>query len=249
MGPDHPQEEIYFESKHGKRYLAENSSWNFETAPDAWQPGADFSAPTCAACHLSGLGPLSTTHDVGERLKWELQTPMSEPNWDHDPDKAREKMLAVCAQCHSPRWSKNYLERGDQVQIHYNEVYYKPAKAIMDDLYERGLLTPWPVFDEEIEWVFYEFWHHEGRRARMGAMMMGPDYTWWHGFYELKRNYQKIVRLAREIEKKGHGSPVFVPGADGENLTPADSPSLPGHWKNIKHLDGVPGTAPTRPGK
>jgi len=25
-------------------------------------------------------------------------------------------------------------------------------------------------------------WHHEGRRARMGTAMMGPDYAWWHGF-------------------------------------------------------------------
>ena len=80
LGPDHPQDEIYFSSKHGKRYLAEKHKWRFDAAPDAWEPGTDFSAPTCAVCHMSGVGPLATTHDVGERLKWEAQAPLTVPN-------------------------------------------------------------------------------------------------------------------------------------------------------------------------
>lgn len=240
LGPDHPQDEIYFESKHGKRYLAENDLWRFDSAPDLWEPGVDFTAPTCATCHMSGIGALATTHDVGERLKWETQLPMSVPNWDHDPERARERMIAVCQQCHSPRWSKNYLDRFDLTTEHYNNVYFKPAKAIMDDLHAKKLLTPWPVMDEEIEVVFYEYWHHEGRRARMGAMMMAPDYSWWHGFYEMKQHYQELVRLAEEVREKGHGSPVYMPGSDGRNLTPAETPALPDEWKKIKNLRGLP---------
>jgi hypothetical protein len=240
LGPDHPQDEIYFESKHGKRYLAESHEWNFTAAPDAWEPGSDFTAPTCAACHLSGIGPLSTTHDVGERLKWESQAPLTVPNKDHDADAARNKMVTACTQCHSPNWAKNYLERYDAAILHYNDNYYKPIKAVMDGLYAKGILTKWPVFDEEIEWKFYEFWHHEGRRARMGAMMMGPDYAWWHGFYDCKKTYQEIIRLAEEAKEKGHGSPVFVPGSGGENLTPADVAPLPEGWKDVKHLQGMP---------
>jgi hypothetical protein len=57
-------------------------------------------------------------------------------------------------------------------------------------------------FDEEIEWQFYEFWHHEGRRARMGAAMMAPDYAWWHGFYELKHRYLHIERMAEELKSR-----------------------------------------------
>jgi hypothetical protein len=242
LGPDHPQDEIYFESKHGKRYLAEGDLWNYAPAPDLWEPGADFTAPTCAVCHLAGVGPLATTHDVGERLKWETQLPLSVPNKDFDGDQARARMTAVCQQCHSPRWSKNYLARFDLTIANYNDNYFKPAKAIMDDLYAKKLLTAWPVFDEEIEWVFYEYWHHEGRRARMGAMMMGPDYAWWHGFYEMKRHYQELVRLAEEARRNGNGSPVYVPGAGGRNLTPADSPALPAYWKEIKNLKGMPPT-------
>jgi len=146
----------------------------------------------------------------------------------------------ACTQCHSPRWAKNYLDRYDLAIANYNENYFKPVKGKMDDLYKRGVLTTWPIFDEEIEWVFYELWHHEGRRARMGSAMMGPDYTWWHGFYELKKTFQHFFKLAEEAEEKGHGSPYFVPGAGGENLTPAKIDPLPGGWDKVEHLKGRP---------
>ena len=240
MGPDHPQNEIYFESKHGKRYLAEGDTWNWDAAPDAWEPSSDYTAPTCATCHMAGIGPLGTTHDIGERLKWESQAPLSVMNKDHDGDKEREKMITACTQCHSPRWAKNYLTRYDQTNVHYNENYFKPAKAMVDDLYEDGILTKWPIFDEEVEWIMYEFWHHEGRRARMGAAMMGPDYSWWHGFYDLKKSYRHLVLAVEEAREKGHGTPVYVPGSGGENLTPAEQESLPEAWKSIKNLKGMP---------
>lgn len=243
LGPDHPQEEIYFESKHGKRYLAEGDEWTFDAAPDAWEPGVHFSAPTCAACHMSGIGPLSTSHDVGERLKWEAQAPMSVPNKDHDGDVERTKMLTVCTQCHSPRWAGNYLARYDGVMVHYNEQYFKPAKELMEGLYADGILTRWPIFDEEIEWTFYEFWHHEGRRARMGSAMMGPDYAWWHGFYDLKKTWGHLVHQAAAARKAGHGSPVYVPGADGPNSTPAQQSPFPQAWDEVEHLEGRPGAA------
>ncbi len=240
LGPDHPQNEIYFESKHGKRYLAENADWRFDSAPDAWEPSTDFTAPTCAACHMSGLGGLATSHDVGQRLKWESQAPLTILNKDYDGEEERGKMIAVCMQCHSPRWSKNYLTRYDLAIANYNELYFKPVKSIMDDLYSEGILTEWPMFDEEIEWVFYEFWHHEGRRARMGSAMMGPDYSWWHGFYDLKRTYQHFIKLAEEAQEAGHGSPVYVPGSGGDNLTSDSVDPLPEGWKKVPNLKGKP---------
>jgi hypothetical protein len=189
---------------------------------------------------MSGVGPLATTHDVGERLKWEIQAPLTVPNKDHDPDEARKKMRTVCVQCHSPRWADGYLGRFDRAVKNYDDNYFKPVKAVMDDLYAKGLLTKWPYFDEEIEFVFYEFWHNEGRRARMGAAMMGADYAWWHGFYELKKHYNKFIHLAEKVRKDGHGSPVYVPGSGGRNLTPADVAPLPEGWKDVKHLKGKP---------
>jgi hypothetical protein len=85
----------------------------------------------------------------------------------------------------------------------YNERYFRPIRALMNSLYEKGFLSNKSYFDEDLEWDFYELWHHEGRRARMGAAMMAPDYAWWHGFYELKHRFVKIVKEADALKEKG----------------------------------------------
>jgi len=63
-------------------------------------------------------------------------------------------------------------------------------------------------FDEKIEWTYFYLWHHEGRRARMGASMMGPDYTQWHGNFEVAdRFYMEFVPEVEELIEywKVHG--------------------------------------------
>ena len=220
LGPDHPQKEIYFESKHGLRYQAEGDTWNWNAAPGTWEPGKDYTAPTCATCHMSGVGPLPTTHNVATRLKWETQTPAIVLNKDYNPEEARKNMLTVCVQCHSKQWAQNYMHRFDLAIENYGDQYFIPAKRMMKELYAKGLLTKWPYFDEKIEWDFYELWHHEGRRARMGAMMMGPDYSWWHGFYDLKKTFLEMEQLYYDALKRGKAQPKYIPGATGKNITP-----------------------------
>jgi hydroxylamine dehydrogenase len=105
----------------------------------------------------------------------------------------------------------------DVVMANYNDVYFKPVKKVLDELYEKKLLDKTKFFDEPLEFEFYELWHHEGRRARMGAQMMAPDYTWWHGFYELKKRYVNFMKEAQELIKhnqKAYKAPVF-PGTGG----------------------------------
>jgi hypothetical protein len=103
----------------------------------------------------------------------------------------------------------------------------------MDQLYAQGTLSKQKYFDEELEWQYYEFWHHEGRRARMGTAMMAPDYAWWHGFYELKHRYVHLMELVRQRHEKGKGDPFDVfPGrmgitADTSPHTPAGSTENP----------------------
>jgi hypothetical protein len=97
-------------------------------------------------------------------------------------------MQDVCANCHATGWVENFYKQYDLTVDLYNEKFAKPAKDVMDKLRAGGKLSATP-FDEEIEWTFYELWHHEGRRARMGTAMMGPDYTQWHGFYEVAKHF------------------------------------------------------------
>ena len=231
LGPDHPQIEIYMESKHGDIYTAQGDEYNWNAAPGTWTPGVDYRGPTCASCHMSGAGTVLTTHDVTERLSWELQTPLTvrpqdfaafpaKTNWRVE----REKMKEVCRQCHSDTWVNDHYAKLDKVVGEYDEVYFKPAKKMLDDLYAKRLLDDSRFFDERLEFEFYELWHHEGRRARMGAAMMAPDYSWWHGFYECKKRYVNFMEEARKLIE--HGTKAYraedFPNATGNTQVPPE---------------------------
>lgn len=231
LGPDHPQIEIYMESKHGDIYTAFGDEYNWNAAPGTWTPGVDFRGPTCASCHISGAGTVLTSHDVTERLSWETQAPLTvrpsefaafpaQTNWQVE----REKMQAICMQCHGKTWVTDHYLKLDKVIHEYNEVYFKPAKAMLDELYGKGLLDQTKYFDERLEVEYYELWHHEGRRARMGAAMMAPDYSWWHGFYECKKRYNNFMEEARHLvhsNQKAYRATDF-PNATGSTERPKE---------------------------
>ena len=229
LGPDHPQIEIYNESKHGTIYHAYENEFNFDAAGGTWTAGVDYRAPTCAACHMSGAGKVLTSHDVTERLSWETQAPLTVRPADFKPLPAntdwkaeRAKMKAVCQQCHGDSWIEDFYQGFDKVVQEYNEVYFAPAKKMLDNLYDMGLLDKTRFFDEHLEVQFYELWHHEGRRARMGAMMMAPDYSWWHGFYECKKRLNEFNEEADELIKSGEKAHVYrdYPNATGDTTRP-----------------------------
>lgn len=75
-GPDVPAFKVYSASKHGNIFSAMNSAWNFSAVP--WTVGKDFSAPTCAACHMSlvnnseGAVVAQRTHQMNDRLAWRI---------------------------------------------------------------------------------------------------------------------------------------------------------------------------------
>jgi hypothetical protein len=185
LGPDHPQAEIYAESKHGITYRAKIAEMNLDSK--SWVLGKDYSAaPTCATCHMSATKELPLSHDVGARISWTLRPEVSIKldRWDT----RRNDMQKVCSNCHGKDWVQNFYKQYDAAVDLYNGKFAVPAKAVMKKLRDAGKLTPTP-FDEKFEWTYYELWHHQGRRARMGTAMMGPDYTQWHGFYEVAQSF------------------------------------------------------------
>ncbi len=198
MGPDHPQIEIFDESKHGIAFRTRLSEMNL--ASEKWVLGVDYTAaPTCATCHMSATRNQAVTHDVGARISWTLRPVVSKKleNWE----KKRTAMTDVCANCHAPDFVASFYKNYDDTIDLWNTKFALPAQSVITALRDAGKLTPTP-FDEELEWVFYRLWHHEGRRARMGASMQGPDYVQWHGFFEVAENfYTKFLPLASEVGK------------------------------------------------
>ena len=247
MGPDHPQIEIYNESKHGIAFYANRAEMALDKDGE-WILGRDYSAaPTCATCHISGyMTPqglvAGNSHDVGERISWTLRPVVStklnlvvfedgfKENFpDTKPlpkvgdtvetdekavenerlvtrklprrvekivtwEERRNKMKAVCHNCHNDTFVNNFYRQYDELVVLYNDKFARPAQALIDELLRDGALKPTAPFEHEVQWVFYELWHHEGRRARHGASMMGPDYTHWHGMYEVAKHfYEKFL--------------------------------------------------------
>ncbi len=264
MGPDHPQIEIYNESKHGIAFYANRDEMALDK-DDEWILGVDYSAaPTCATCHISShMVPegiyVGNSHDVGERISWTLRPPIStkinlviyEDRYKEDypegralpavgstvetkekvvengnlvtrtvPRKVfrvvkwqerREQMKGVCRNCHGDAFVEGFYAQFDDLVNLYNEKFAIPGMKFMKELEEDGVLSANAPFEHEVQWVWWELWHHEGRRARHGASMMGPDYTHWHGMYEVSKHFYleflpKVIEAAAtkgpEMEEK-----------------------------------------------
>ena len=233
LGPDHPQKEVYEESKHGVAYRDMKDKMKLDG--DKWVLGKHYSqAPTCATCHMSANTKSPITHDPGTRLSWTNRPPVSmvlDTNKEThqiiketDPvkrkaiidalrkdknffsaEQKRNNMKDVCMHCHTANYVNGFYKQYDDFVILFNEKFAKPGKKIVGSLRKQKLITA-TNFDEEIEWTWFYLWHHEGRRARHGASMMAPDYAHWHGMYEVaERFYMELIPQAREIAKHAAG--------------------------------------------
>jgi hypothetical protein len=193
IGPDHPQWEIYQESAHGIAYATGGDRWNWSAAPGTLTV-RDLPAPTCATCHLSGFGASGTTHDVGNRLTWYLFAPSSvrRPDWQSHS----VQMQNVCHECHNETFIQDFYQSADKATEGVNG-YVKLADAVMAPLNASGLITAAP-FDEPIDFKYFDLWHYWGRTSKFGIWMQGPDYTQWHGIYELLKDLSDLKAMAAE---------------------------------------------------
>jgi len=235
LGPDHPQMEVYKESKHGILFEANKDQLNLDRK--SWKPGIDYTAaPSCTSCHMGATRSQDATHDVGERISWTLRpaistklnmvvfddlSKMDVPEGQALPkvgderkgsdgktkkvtqvltwQDRRERMRDVCTNCHASGQVEGSYQQFDNLVELYNDKFAKPAAAIMAELYKANKLTA-AQMDEKLEWTYYELWHHEGRRARHGAAMSGPDYAWWHGVYDVAKNfYLHFIPEVKEV--------------------------------------------------
>jgi len=95
IGPDVPAYKVYSTSKHGNIFSTHWSSWDFQAVP--WKVGEDYTAPTCAACHMSltvtpqGKVVTQRTHQVSDRLSTRLFGLIYAHPHPKDPDTTKIK--------------------------------------------------------------------------------------------------------------------------------------------------------------
>lgn len=194
MGPDHSQLEIYNESKHGVLFRAGLPGFDLDVAPEELTAEA-MPVPTCATCHMSGLGGQAITHDTTERLSWYLFAEISKQRPDYP--RGQERMKQICLECHAGTQTDRFFREAEEVLAEVN-ARVEAGMAVGRELAAEGLLTPAP-FDEPLDFVLFDFWHYYGRTAKHGAFMGGADFVQWHGNYELLAHQVEIEHAAAEL--------------------------------------------------
>jgi len=213
LGPDHPMKEVFESSVHGHIFETNEEDYNFETGDQI--PGKTVRAGTCFTCHMSSINGLKSTHNVSERLKWNLWAPKSfertkgaeTAGWawwknkkitrgnakagnPQGPEAARAEMKQVCATCHEATFTNNYFQRVDADVVLYNQ-YRTFAEKMMKELKAKGLIKS-DVWSDPFFKLYYYLWHHEGRRMRHGAAMGSPDYAHWHGVFQVMQDIREM---------------------------------------------------------
>jgi len=170
---------------------------------------------------MSATPDMPVTHNVGLRLKWNNRPAISK--LAHETDKRwglasakitgeerQRNMERVCVSCHNVNFVDSFYIQYEGLLDLYHEKYARPGqklyaqvtavlKAVHGDRYAK--------FAQMVDYTWFELWHHEGRRARHAASMQGPDYTHWHGTYDLAKHfYGKFVPEIREVIEMGEQS-------------------------------------------
>ena len=189
---------------------------------EKWIVGEDYTAaPTCATCHMSATRNQPVTHDVGMRIKWnnrpavsvlanEADKQMGLPGAKVSGEQREASMKDVCAACHAVNFVDNFYKQYEAELALYNDKFAKPGAKLYGQataVLKAVEGSSYAQYAQKIDWTWFELWHHQGRRARHGASMMAPDYTQWHGNYEVAQAfYVDYVPQLKAIIAQGKAS-------------------------------------------
>jgi hydroxylamine dehydrogenase len=132
-GPPHPDDDSYFASAHGKKYLA-------EAAKQDWGKPlikGNYTTPTCAYCHMH-----EGQHQVADKTIWKFGLLEVNPNTSGN-EVRRAAWVKVCSDCHEAGWSAQQLKGLDRERKQAWAKLYK-AEHALKDLRGKDLLHPGP---------------------------------------------------------------------------------------------------------
>jgi hypothetical protein len=225
MGPDHAQLDYYESSKHGVIFNIEGKGV---------EEGGR--APTCVTCHMQAgnhdvsqgltLGGASQGKFIGNKDTGAKYS--KNPNGifmnEITPEtykRERAKMVAICMDCHSKRFSEHKLAVADGIKIASDAVVGEAIKVIKG-LYNDGLLNPMPEDRPEnpfvgkklmltghqlyeqtsgVEALFFEMYKFDLVHAWKGAYHFSPDWTHWYGNAPMKLKLSRIKNEANQLRR------------------------------------------------
>jgi len=130
-GPPHPDDETYFNSRHGQLYLAEGETWDWSKPLKK----GNYPAPTCAYCHMD-----EGKHQVANKSIWKFGIKQINPLTSGNEIK-RQQWIKLCTDCHDADWSADRLKAMDaERKTAWNKLY--EAEDILKSLRLDNLLYP-----------------------------------------------------------------------------------------------------------
>jgi hydroxylamine dehydrogenase len=105
-------------------------------------------------------------------------------------------MQSVCRECHNQEYIDDFYNAADIATQRVNE-WVTESNTLVKPLKDNSLLTNAP-FDEPIDFTYFSLWHHWGRTTKFGTWMQGPDYSQWHGAYELLHDMAELKTMVTQ---------------------------------------------------
>jgi len=162
---------------------------------------------------LQALGVLSPDGKPTARLdvvKAAKLARLTEEEWQGQ----RDKMLRSCNQCHSLNFAREQLARGDEMIREADRLVAEGIRTVAA-LYRDGIIKKPKAYayafpdvltfhdaPTEVEQKLFVMFMEHRMRAFQGSFHMNPDYAFWYGWSELKRDVTEIKALAAEMRHK-----------------------------------------------
>lgn len=246
MGYDHPQWEMWSSSKHGERYFAKEQGYlpKEAAAPTcqtchladgthenhtAWgflgvrlPLPADKQAAADRVTILKALGVLDPVTGkptpILDAVKAVDMARLDQESWQ----KERDKMLKVCAQCHSAQYAKEQLDMGDSIMMKADRLMAEAIETVAA-LYQEGIIekpagypanypflltfmhTNGESWDKGLDKLSYidqvlvQMYMKHRMRAYQGFFHVNPDYAYWYGWNEMTKDLGEIKELAKTM--------------------------------------------------